>query len=260
MMLNLLPLHFHRSFLQSELKQFLPDGSFVSLTWRRLGKSVSLIWQGFGGNLRYRIVDGPGKRETKYSRFFPVDVLFLWATKDDGGLDPKWLRAKDGSYIDDFGKEIPPTVKPAFSVSEQLAAYGQWLLSEEFDDVNEPKGFHRSEVVEHSIERLLLAYQALAYAYRALHGITDLTPEEKKKTALIDFSTFGKVGARKRHAPMVKLRTWAIEKYRAGKWASANQAAHALKGEALQHGRIIGARLSEENAQRTLAEWFRKSV
>jgi hypothetical protein len=250
MMLNIVPLHFHRSFLQSELEQFLPDGSFVSLVWRSLGSE-----------LHYRLVDWPDERETEYSSLFPVEALFLWATKD-GGLDPEWLTSKDGSYVDDFGKEIPPTVEPEFSVSEQLAAYGLWLLSEEFGDVNEQEGFRRNEVVEHRIECLLLAYQALAYAHRALHGIIgfDLTLEEKRKTVLIDFSTLGKVGAEKRHVPMRGLRAWAIEKYRAGKWASANQAAHALKGEVLQHGRTIGAHLSEENAQRTLAEWFRKSV
>lgn len=73
-------------------------------------------------------------------------------------------------------------------------------------------------------------------------------------------SEIGKTGALKRHAPMVALRSWAIEKFREGDWKSANQAAHSLKESVILHGRTIGACLSEENAQRTIAEWFRKSV
>ena len=76
----------------------------------------------------------------------------------------------------------------------------------------------------------------------------------------ISFAALGSSGAKKRHAPTAKLRAWALEKYRAGKWRSANQAAHALKPAILAYGRSINAHLSEENAQRTIADWFRKSV
>lgn len=73
-------------------------------------------------------------------------------------------------------------------------------------------------------------------------------------------STIGKAGAEKRHAPNAELREWTINRYRGGVWRSANQAAHALKDSVMEHGRKIGAVLSEENAQRTIAEWIRKSV
>lgn len=73
-------------------------------------------------------------------------------------------------------------------------------------------------------------------------------------------STIGKSGAQKRHAPMNELQKWAVEKYKAGEWKSANEAAHKLKDSVITHGRTINAHLSEENAQRTIAEWFRKSV
>ena len=74
------------------------------------------------------------------------------------------------------------------------------------------------------------------------------------------FSTLGKSGAEKRHAPMRELQDWAVEKYKSGEWKSANGAAHKLKDSVIAHGRTINAHLSEENAQRTIAEWFRKSV
>jgi hypothetical protein len=73
-------------------------------------------------------------------------------------------------------------------------------------------------------------------------------------------SAIGKSGAQKRHAPMAELRAWTIEQYRAGKWPSANKAAHDLKDSVIARGRAVGANLTEENAQRTIAEWIRKSV
>lgn len=73
-----------------------------------------------------------------------------------------------------------------------------------------------------------------------------------------DFSKMGKAGAIKRHAPMVALQVWAVEKYHAKKWPSANKAAYDLKAQVIAYGRTIGAHLKEENAQRTIADWFRK--
>lgn len=73
-------------------------------------------------------------------------------------------------------------------------------------------------------------------------------------------SKYGKSGSYKRHEPMRNLKAWAIQKYQGGAWNSANKAAHDLKALVIAHGRTIGAVLTEENAQRTIAEWFRKSV
>jgi len=73
-------------------------------------------------------------------------------------------------------------------------------------------------------------------------------------------SAYGKAGSIKRHEPMKNLKVWAIEKYKAGVWKSCNQAAYALKDDVIKYGRTIGAYLTDENAQRTIAEWFRKSV
>lgn len=68
----------------------------------------------------------------------------------------------------------------------------------------------------------------------------------------------GKKGAAKRHAPMRELEQYAGELYREREWKSANQAAHQLKEKIMAHGRSISAPLSEQNAQRTIADWFRK--
>lgn len=70
----------------------------------------------------------------------------------------------------------------------------------------------------------------------------------------------GKAGAQKRHAKMTELKDWALQKYRAGTWKSANQAASELMPDVLAHSQKIGANLTKSNAQRTLAEWIRKSV
>lgn len=73
-------------------------------------------------------------------------------------------------------------------------------------------------------------------------------------------SALGKIGAKNRHKPGNELKAWAIEKYKAGQWKSASQAAWELRGAILEHGEKIGKRLSESNAHNTIAEWFRKSV
>ena len=64
-------------------------------------------------------------------------------------------------------------------------------------------------------------------------------------------------GTERRHAKNRELREFAVGKYRASRWASANDAAHRLKDEVAAEGERIGVRLSKQNAQRTLAEWFR---
>ena len=69
-----------------------------------------------------------------------------------------------------------------------------------------------------------------------------------------------KNGAEKRHAQMRELETWTVAQYRSGKWPSANKAAHDLKDKVINYGRSIGAILTEENAQRTIAEWIRKAI
>ena len=251
----------HVPFLTRELKRLLPDGSFASRLWRAIGSE-----------LHYRLVDWPYKSETEYSSVFPVEALFAWAIKD-GGLDPEWLASEDGSYLDDDGKVIPPSVKPSHTAVEQLAAYGLWLLDEQLGRLGPipendadigplPEhncyGWKRDEVIEHRAACMLHAYQSLSYCQRILGG-TQLTAEEKTRAEKFSFSAMGKRGARRRHAPMAALRSWAIERYRAGKWPSANKAAHTLKESVIAHGRTINAYLSKENAQRTIAEWFRKS-
>lgn len=251
----------HISFLTHELKQLLPDGTFAS----RLRQVI-------GSELNYLLVDWPDERETEYSSRFPVHALFAWVTKS-GGLDPEWLAGEDGSYLGDDGGVIPASVKPSCSAVEQLAAYGLWLLDEQMEclgPISESDadigtlpeyniyGWKDDEVIEHRAACMLLAYQSLSYCQRILIG-TRLTADEEARAKTFNFSAMGKAGAKKRHAPMAMLRSWAIEKYQTGEWKSANQAAHSLKESVIKHGRTINARLSEENAQRTIAEWFRKS-
>lgn len=80
-----------------------------------------------------------------------------------------------------------------------------------------------------------------------------------KRLPVQDFSKLGKKGATKRHGPMKNLEAWAVKKYREKEWPSANKAAHDLKDQVMEYGRTIDAHLTEENAQRTIADWFRKA-
>lgn len=70
----------------------------------------------------------------------------------------------------------------------------------------------------------------------------------------------GKAGAQKRHAKMAELKDWTIKKYKTGTWKSANQAASELMSDVLAHSQKIEANLTKSNAQRTIAEWIRKSA
>lgn len=76
-------------------------------------------------------------------------------------------------------------------------------------------------------------------------------------------SSAGTAGADKRNEPYRKLQTWTISEYEKlklnGKAPSANRVAYLLKDKVVAHGREIGASLSEQNAQRTIAEWIRKA-
>lgn len=244
----------HLPFLKKELQKFLPGDSFAGRAWQQIG-----------GELHYRLVEWEDTHETEYSTLFPMDALYTWGLKS-GGLDHEWLASETGGYFDNEGNEIPSDISISISVTEQLAAYGLWLIMVEHDSHGEiPEeglndyGWSREEAIEHSARCMLLAYQALAYANKILRG-EELSQEEKEKAQQQNFSALGKKGANKRHAPTRVLRQYAIELYKSGSWPSANQAAHSLKNEIVIHGKKIGAHLSPENAQRTISEWFRKSV
>jgi hypothetical protein len=71
-------------------------------------------------------------------------------------------------------------------------------------------------------------------------------------------SRIGKAGAEKKLAPLKELQRWAVEKYQSKSWPSANKAAFDLKDEIIAYGRTINVTLAEQNAQRTIATWFRK--
>jgi hypothetical protein len=108
--------------------------------------------------------------------------------------------------------------------------------------------------------------EAWAYACEAVHwlgilqGIISGRGFEQKDGIPFDFSALGAKGAAKRHAPMKQLEAYAVSLYDPNEWKSANQAAHALQVKIMEYGRLINAPLTPSNAQRTIAEWFRKNL
>lgn len=256
----------HIPFIHARLMSFLIRDSFA---WK-LRRTI-------GNELDYRLI-GKFEDDEEYgdftdndrSRWFPIEELFLWIAKN-GGLAATELEDDDGGFLDDGGESLNLTSAPSLSGIEQLAAYGLWLMDEEmnccgpstetdWDDKRiNPNGWTETEVLNHKAECLLLAYQALSYAQR-LQSSTQLTTTEIETAARIDYSAMGAKGAKKRHARMKELEKWAIVQYRVKTWPSANKAAYELKDCVMAHGRNIGANLTPDNAQRTIAEWFRKSV
>ncbi|CAG9183504.1 hypothetical protein CURE108131_07595 [Cupriavidus respiraculi] len=252
-MLQMLYFEHHR-FVRIALEELIKKNSFASY-----------LWKSIGAELHYVLREWPDDDEAGFSKVYPVEALYLWLYKS-GGLDPMWLADEVGRFEDDTGHPLPDGIGPTYSPAQQLVAYGLWLLNVHgevkgpiVDEGYNEQGWSREDVLEHRYETLLLAYQALVYAQKLAAGMP-LTGEEVARAKLVNFSKLGEEGARKRHEPMTQLKRWAVELYKAGTWPSANRAAHDLKERVIEHGRTIGAVLSDQNAQRTIAEWFRKSV
>lgn len=250
----------HKVSAASHLIGFLKRDGFASL----LGKQI-------GQELHHRLVEWPIESEAEWSRDNPVSALFVWLDRDGIGLDPEWLRGDDGSYLDDRGQPLPPTVKPEYTPAEQMAAYGIWLVYEhawqwgkpqffelaEWDEHLEKYGVTAAEAAEHVHACLLFGYQAALYADRLERGESP-TEQESGPYAHMNFSMLGAQGAKIKHKPMYQLRDWALERYRSRGWKSASDAAYTLVEEVIAHGRTINATLLPSNAQRTIAEWFRR--
>lgn len=91
-------------------------------------------------------------------------------------------------------------------------------------------------------------------------GFAHVSAKQFKKLDLLRYKNLGKLGASVRHAKTRQAKEFAISLYRSGAWKSANAAAHAIRGDVVNFVRRIGGYLSEENAQRTIAEWIRASL
>lgn len=106
--------------------------------------------------------------------------------------------------------------------------------------------------------------RAWTFVVDAKYFLGSVKMANKNKELIADFAVLGRAGAQARHSPMRELKEWTITQYKAGKWplvnASANKAAHDLKDNVIEQGKIFGANLSPQNAQRTIAEWIRQSV
>ena len=103
------------------------------------------------------------------------------------------------------------------------------------------------EANESSFDGICYAYSLLVLFASGIQGgsIADV------------FSRFGKIGSNSRHKADRELKRWTLDLYKKGTWPSANKAAHALKDRVIQHGKTLGVVLSDENAQRTIADWIR---
>lgn len=253
----------HFSFLQSAFSEFLKKDSFVDKIKRSIGEDID-----------YSI--GPDElfNETGMRASDPVTSIFYWLSSGEE-FELEWLFDENGNIYSDSGEFIKPEDILPISSSEIMAAYGEWIITENFgchgsskdEDIDENgrngDGWEQREVKQHEAECLLLGYQALIYA-RRLNSGEQLTINENSKAKITDYSAMGRNGAKKRHASMNKLKQWTIDKYKAGTWQerkiSASAAAHELKAEVLTQSVSIGAHMKEYSAQNTIAGWIRKLV
>lgn len=246
----------HRQFVWSQLEKMIPKGSFASY-----------IVESLAVELRSTLETIEEGQPDAYWEVSPAEGLFTLL--DDGwSLEVDWFQWTDGKFRDDDEEEIPLTVNRHLTASEQMAVYGLSVLSEGLDNIPadisekliEEKKVSKEELSEWSTDALLEAYQSLVFAQKLQQQVFSPENGRQSNAKLVDFSALGAAGAKKRHAPQAELRKWAVALYRQGKWPSANAGAFDLAEKIIEHGRQIGAHLSQANAQRTIAEWFRKSV
>jgi len=246
----------HIQFLRLRLMVYLPETSLASRLKKAIPAEILYI---FAGDRPY---------EVPYEALFPVRALFEWIMKH-GGLTVEDLEDATGQLFGDDRKLIPNNLKGSISGVEQMAALGLWYIDSElnieglFNDAHydehglSPYGWSEVDAINHKAECLLNAYQALCYAER-LNQAVELSTEEQASVEKFDFSALGREGAAARHAPKNALRQYALSLYNPRDWKSANQAAYALRDQIMAHGKTINAELQAQNAQRTIAEWFRK--
>ena len=193
----------------------------------------------------------------------PISLLFDWIISE-GGLSPKSLEDENGQIFDDHAELLNINFIYSLSCVEQMAAYGLWFLDVELDkmpprimeDMNNSRVTELS-IADHRAECMLNAYQALYYAER-LGNQLKLTDEENANIKKVDFSALGRKGAVERHKQMRLLEEYALSLYKHLEGKSANAAAYELRDKILDHSRKINANLKPSNAQRTIADWFRK--
>lgn len=243
----------HYSYIHAGLMKFFPGDAVASRLKKTIGMELGSMFADDDFN------------EFAYAEFFPVRALFEWLMSGHS-IDLVDLTDQHGVLYDDKSEMITEYSSAQLSNAEHIAAFGLWFIESEamalggspFDHGGRnEQGWFELNVLNHKAECLLNAYQALCYANRLTQKI-ELTADEKESIAKFDFSALGAAGAFKRHSPIRALRDYAISLYDPREWKSANQAAHELMDKIMTHGRSINARLAPSNAQRTIAEWFRK--
>lgn len=250
----------HVPFLYSRLKNLLKSGSYAALAWQQIGYVIDSLFE----------IEENFEGRHPMSAMYPASSLFRWA-RNDSWFDIEWLRDDDGNFYDDKGSVVSPSIPITVSAVECMATYGLWLIeddlrccgpTENHDWESEPynlDGWSEAQVANHQGECMLVAYQLLWYADRLLLS-SEIQAAEVFVPATIDFAALGKEGAAKRHAKMKRLEEFALSLYKPSEWNSANAAAFELAQKIRDHGRTIGADLTPSNAQRTIAQWFRKAV
>lgn len=174
----------------------------------------------------------------------------------DQGLEPEDQVEAD-RLLSEFGKN-EEGLELLYAIGEAcLFAGGVWLSRDFEETLTTEEDFKAAGWASYE-ERSLCDFAM----YTGIASAVCMKYKAKRTGSHLEgiFSHLGRKGALVRHTPMRNLRDWTIAQYNSGSFKSANAAAHALAGRVVAYGRTINANLSEENAQRTIAEWIRKSV
>jgi hypothetical protein len=172
-----------------ELNEFVNKGTFASYICNCLGRELN------------DTLESLEEEDDGIWGVFPVadlhDLLSSGWT-----LDHEWFQWTDDIYRDDNNVEIPDSVPRTYTQSEQMAAYGLYLLSDHIgcmgalpDDGYNDQGWTRDGILEHEAACLIMANQAITYAH-LLMASPQKTPDERISEAM---SALGRLGSDAAH-------------------------------------------------------------
>jgi hypothetical protein len=144
--------------LRKSFAHLLPKGSFAFKLRRSIGRL-------FDSALTYYCVTKP--------KSSPAEVGFLWLAVGNS-IDPDWLTGVDGQFVDEKGKSIPAADVTPVTASQQMAAWGLWLIEEDakggqltqIPKAATPLSGSELQRLSHKAECIRLATEALMYARR----------------------------------------------------------------------------------------------
>lgn len=193
---------------KGELSEFIKDGTFAARIKRCLGREL---------NSTLELLE-----EEDDGVWGVLPVYDLYELLSEGwSLDHEWFKWTDDIYRDDEDLEVPEALPKIYTASEQMAAYGLYILNEKILSMGpasesglNDQGWTREGVLEFEATCLIHAQQALDFAHRLNVALGIPHKETRVQDAM---SILGTHNANKRHAAGHAAREFVWAEWQANK-------------------------------------------